>query len=120
MNKLSIKSAAVTFVVALVGSVVLMGQAMAQTDLATTPQEKRVDQRQARQAERVASGVGSGALTPREQRRLQHQQAKTARLERRVEADGQVTPKEAARMELQQDHNSRTIRRQKHDPQSRP
>ncbi len=120
MNKLSIKSTALTFFVALVGYVVLMGQAMAQTDPATTPQEQRVDNRQARQADRIASGVASGELTPREQRRLQHQQAKTARMEQRAEADGQVTRKEAARLEHQQDHNSRAIRRQKHDPQNRP
>lgn len=120
MNKISIKSVALTFFVAAAGYVVLMGQAMAQTDPATTLQEQRVDHRQARQAERIAAGAASGELTPPEQRRLQHQQAKTARTEQRVEADGQVTRREAARMEHQQDHNSRAIRRQKHDSQHRP
>jgi hypothetical protein len=120
MNKTTIKTVALTFVVAVTGYVVMMAQAMAQTDPATTPQEQRVDNRQARQAGRIAAGTASGELTPREQRRLQRQQTMTARMEQHAEADGVVTRKEAARLEHQQDHNSRAIRRQKHDPQHRP
>lgn len=103
---------------------VLASSLLAGSALADTPAEhmekQRVDQRQDRQAERIAAGAESGQLTRREQARLQRQQARTARLEQRAEADGQLSRQEALRLEKRQDHGSRMIRRQKHDAQARP
>jgi hypothetical protein len=85
---------------------------------AVTPAERqaqRVDNRQARQAERIDRGVASGELTRREERRLEHQQRHIANLESRAESDGKVTAREAARMEHAQDRASRNIYRKKHN-----
>ncbi len=80
-------------------------------------QQKRVDNRQARQSDRITQGVASGELTEREQARLERQQNRIQRLEGRTEADGRVTAPEAIRIERAQDRASRNIYRQKHDRQ---
>jgi hypothetical protein len=80
-------------------------------------QQKRLDNRQARQSDRITQGVASGELTVREQARLEKQQRHINRLERRTESDGHVTAREALRVERAQDRASRDIRRQKHDRQ---
>ena len=96
------------------------GAASYAIDLPTTAQERRVDNRQTQQANRIGQGVASGEITQREQHRLQHQQNHIARLEGRVEADGTVTRKEALRLEKAQDRASRNIAQQKHDRQNQP
>lgn len=85
---------------------------------AVTPAERqaqRVDNRQARQAERIDQGVASGQLTRREESRLEHQQQHIANMETRMESDGKVTAREAVRMEHAQDRASRNIYRKKHN-----
>lgn len=85
---------------------------------AVTPAERqaqRVDNRQARQADRIDQGVASGQLTRREEHRLDHQQQHIANMENRMERDGQVTGREALRMERAQDRASRNIYRKKHN-----
>ena len=76
-----------------------------------------VDQRQARQEQRIEPGQASGALTPREARRLDHQQAHIAGAESHAKADGTVTRAERKRLHHMQDHASQNIRHQKHDRQ---
>ena len=51
-----------------------------------------VDQRQARQEQRIEQGKASGQLTPREARRMERQQKGVARAESHAKADGSVTP----------------------------
>ena len=97
---------------AAIGLTVFAGQAHA-SDL----QSQRVDNRQARQSDRITQGVESGQLTVREQARLEKQQRHINRLERRTEADGNVTANEAVRVERAQDRASRQIRHNKHDRQ---
>ena len=81
--------------------------------------EQRVDNRQARQQQRIDNGFASGQLTPREANRLQRQQAGVGRMESRFEADGELNRREAFRLEQRQDRTSRHIARQRHDLQVR-
>lgn len=102
-------------------SLLLAASAFAQTTEAPPkPQEQRVDNRQERQADRIAQGAESGQLTRREQLRLKRQQKKIGHMETKVEADGTVTRKEAVRLEHAQDHAKRRIAHAKHDNQERP
>ena len=78
---------------------------------------QRIDNRQERQAARIAEGAASGQLTPHEHRKLAKQQKHIQRMEGKVEADGVVTPKEAVRLEQAQDAASRAVARNKHDRQ---
>jgi hypothetical protein len=77
----------------------------------------REHRRNHRQQERIAQGIQSGQLTPREADRLERREAHTNRVERRAAADGNVSPREARRIERMQNRNSRKIFRQKHDRQ---
>ncbi len=54
--------------------------------------------RQRIQQGRIAGGVASGALTPRETIRLEREQAGLERAQQRMEADDRVTPRERARL----------------------
>lgn len=76
-----------------------------------------VDQRQARQQQRIQRGLRSGDLAPQEARRLQRQQREIRRMERRAIADGVVTPREQYEINQAQNQASRSIRRQRQDPQ---
>ncbi len=76
-----------------------------------------VDRRQANQQARIAEGVESGQLTPRETARLER---KEARIRREIHRDraangGTLTPAEKARVNRQENRVSRQIYREKHD-----
>ena len=78
-----------------------------------------VDRREQRQQERIAQGVKSGELTPRETARLER---KEARIHREIEHDraangGHLTPAERRQINRQQNRVSRQIYREKHDAQ---
>lgn len=77
----------------------------------------RVDQRQARQQQRIEQGAASGALTPREANRLERGQQRVENMEDRAKADGVVTRRERAHLHQAQDVQSQRIARQKHDRQ---
>jgi len=77
------------------------------------------DRRERRQQERIAEGVQSGQLTPRETAQLER---KEARIHREIERDraangGTLTPAERRRINRQQNRVSRQIYREKHDAQ---
>lgn len=78
-----------------------------------------VDRREARQQGRIAEGVESGELTPRETARLERKEARIQREVRRDRAanGGTLTPAERASINRQQNRVSRQIYRQKHDAQ---
>jgi len=102
------------------GLTVFSGSAFAQSPASLADkQAQRVDNRQARQSDRITQGVESGQITVREQHRLERQQRHVNRVERQIEADGKVTGKEAVRIEKAQDRASHTIRHAKHDRQQR-
>ncbi len=80
-----------------------------------------VDRREKRQQERIAEGVQSGQLTPRETARLER---KEARIDREIRRDraangGTLTRAERRRINRQQNRVSRQIYREKHDGQHR-
>lgn len=77
-----------------------------------------IDQRQANQQGRIAQGVESGQLTPREATRLQKREGTVQRMEDRAKADGTVTKREAAAINQKQNSVSKGIYRQKHDAQT--
>jgi hypothetical protein len=105
---------------AAIAGLLLSGAAIAQTTQATDVGTPKVDQRQARQEQRIDAGVASGELTRRETRRLNAEQRQIERSETRAKADGKVTRAERYRLHKQQDRASRHIARQKHDRQDRP
>lgn len=76
-----------------------------------------IHQRSINQQRRIANGVRSGQLTPRETRRLETRQAS---LHREVRADraangGRLTPQERRHVNRQQNRLSRSIYRDKHN-----
>jgi hypothetical protein len=75
-----------------------------------------------RQQERIAQGVQSGELTPRETARLERKEARVQREIRRDRAahGGHLTPGEKARINRQQNRLSREIYREKHDAEVMP
>jgi hypothetical protein len=79
-----------------------------------------IKQRKENQQKRIAQGVKSGSLTPRETARVEHQESK---LNKEVRRDrkangGNLTNKEKARVDHQQDKLSKEIYNQKHDEQT--
>ncbi|WP_310461720.1 hypothetical protein [Sphaerotilus sp.] len=80
----------------------------------------RIDQRQAHQQQRIANGVASGQLTPRETIRLERREARIHSTEVAAKADGTVTPAERRHLRHQENRASRAIHRQKHDAQTVP
>jgi hypothetical protein len=98
----------------------LFAAALGITALAAVPAEARINQRQARQQQRIAHGVGSGQLTARETYRLERQEGRIAAYEARSRADGGgLSARERVRIEHMQDRESRRIYRQRHDRQGR-
>ncbi len=76
-----------------------------------------VDRREANQQARIAEGVESGQLTPRETARLER---KEARIDREIQRDrarngGTLTPAERAKINHEQNRTSRQIYRAKHN-----
>lgn len=80
----------------------------------------RIRGRAGNQQDRIAQGVKSGELTPRETARLERREARLNHRVREMREDGKLTPRERRRIERQQDRLSRGIYRQKHDPQTQP
>ena len=85
--------------------------------LAQTASTPRIDNRQARQEQRIQQGAASGQLTAKERARLEKGEAHIQKMEDKAVADGKVSAKERARIEKAQDRESRRIARQKHDKQ---
>jgi hypothetical protein len=84
---------------------------LAQAGPAASGATPGVDQRQARQAQRIEQGKASGELNQREARRLERQQKGVARAEARAKADGTVTAQERKRLHRMQDGTSQRIHR---------
>jgi len=107
---------------ATIGCALLVPAGYAQNPAPAEPKEGRVQQRQERQQQRIAQGVSSGQLTPRETARLENKEAAIHREVRhdRQQNGGNLTNKEKAQINHQQNHVSRQIYRQKHDAQHMP
>lgn len=79
----------------------------------------QIDQRQARQEERIQRGIQSGRLSGREAARLQREQQAIRRTERTFRSDGIVTPNERARLVAMLDRADANIRRDMRDDHPR-
>ncbi len=103
-----------------VASAALVLPAAAQT-AATAPANTTpvIHQRKINQQKRIAQGVKSGELTPKETAHLENREAHINRETRRMKAanGGTLTPAEKAKITRQQNRTSRAIYRQKHDAQ---
>jgi hypothetical protein len=78
----------------------------------------RIRTRQARQQQRIAEGIESGQLTPRETARLERKETRLNREIRRDRADGGgLSARERRKINRRQNQLSRQIYREKHDPQ---
>jgi len=84
------------------------------------PKETKIKERKENQQKRIANGVKSGQLTPRETARIEHNEAKINKEVRhdRKENGGNLTNKEKARINRQQNKVSKEIYNQKHDGQT--
>jgi gas vesicle protein len=81
--------------------------------------ETRIRERKENQQKRIAQGVASGELTPRETARLERQEGRLDHEIRDMRRDdgGRLTPKDRRVVNRQQNRISRHIYRQKHDGQ---
>ena len=79
------------------------------------------DRRQWAEQARVAQGVRSGALTPRESARIERQEAAIRAQVNTMRAvnGGRLTPAQRVRVDREEDRVSREIYNQKHDAQRR-
>jgi hypothetical protein len=84
--------------------------------LAAMLSAQQIKQRQENQQDRIAQGVASGELTPRETARLERREANLNRtIARDRKTGGGLSPQERRRITRRQNSVSRDIRRQKHD-----
>lgn len=75
-----------------------------------------IEERQKRQQGRIAEGIESGALTPKETAKLEREEAKIQRKKRRFRRnDGKLGPKEKAILNRDLNKASRDIYKEKHD-----
>jgi hypothetical protein len=105
-------------IISIMTGALLIGTAAA--SFAADEKEGRIQQRKENQQKRIAQGVKSGSLTPRETARLEHQQVKLNQEVRhdRKENGGNLTNKEKAQVNRQQNKLSKEIYNQKHDGQT--
>ena len=96
----------------------LIGTATA--SFAADEKEGRIQQRKENQQKRIAQGVKSGSLTPKETVHLEHNESKLNKEVRhdRKENGGNLTNKEKAQVNRQQNRLSKEIYNQKHDGQN--
>jgi hypothetical protein len=81
--------------------------------------QRRIDAREAAQAERIDRARARGELTWFERFRLRSEQARIHRMERHARRDGYIDRYEARDIERAQDRASRHIYNQSHDGQRR-
>jgi hypothetical protein len=92
--------------------------ALAMTVSAQPRQDERshlIDERQARQEQRIERGVARGHINPREARQLWRQQRDIARAEARARADGRITRQEMNQLVAMLDTADRQIRHERWD-----
>ena len=99
---------------AIAAAVVLASSLPAFAQSTDTP---RIDRREINQQKRIADGVASGQLTPRETKRLEKGERHILKAEQAAKADGVVTPQERRRLTRMEDRQSRRIYKEKHDAQ---
>lgn len=114
---MSTKRSTLTILGALLVGASLLAQAPppATTPTPTQKREVRMEKRADRQQKRIAQGVKSGQLTPKETAKLEKREAKINKDIAKAEADGKVTKKEAAKINREQNKASSEIHNKKHN-----
>jgi hypothetical protein len=75
----------------------------------------KIDNREAKQEQRIDQGIRSGALTPKEEAKLDAGQAKVQKMEEKAKADGTVTKHERKRIKHEQNVQDKKIHDMKHN-----
>ena len=78
-----------------------------------------INERQARQEQRIQRGVARGEITQREARELWRQQREISRAEANARADGRIDRREMRELTAMLDEADQRIRDQRHDQQNR-
>lgn len=91
--------------------------AMGQPQSASSQRMQADVQRNANQEARIAQGLRSGELTPREAGRLERGQARVDRGEAHAALNGHIGEREHERLQHRENRQSDEIQRQKHDGQ---
>ena len=88
-----------------------------QATQSSAPAPNRIQQRKENQQDRIAQGVKSGQLTPRETANLENKEAAISRETRndRTANGGKLTPAEKAKVNRQQNRMSKQIYDDKHN-----
>jgi len=87
--------------------------------VASAQSTPKVGKTQVRQTTRIANGISTGELTPKEVRHLENQQRYIQAEKKTAKADGVVTTSERRKIRHDQRIANRSIRRQKHDLQGK-
>ena len=105
-------------IISIMSGALLLG--CATTSFADDAKEGRIKERKENQQKRIAQGVKSGQLTPKETARIEHNEAKINKEVRhdRKANGGNLTNKEKAQVNRQQNRVSKEIYNQKHDGQT--
>ena len=113
LNKRNILPAALL----LTGMAAIVPSSYAQSTPAPAADPNTIQQRKENQQDRIAQGVKSGELTPRETANLENKEAAINRETRRDRRQngGNLTNKEKAKVQHQQNKVSRDIYRDKHN-----
>lgn len=93
-------------------SITAITLAFAASSYADTP---KIDNREAKQEQRIDQGIRSGALTPKEEAKLDAGQAKIEKMEEKAKADGHVTKHERKRINHEQNVQDKKIHDMKHN-----
>jgi hypothetical protein len=104
----------------LIGTLLTAAVLMGGTSAFADEKEGAIAKRKERQQQRIAQGVKSGSLTPKETAHLENKEAKLnqeTRAERKANG-GNLTNKEKAQVNRQQNKLSNDIHKQKHDGQT--
>jgi hypothetical protein len=103
------------------GLFLALGAVPAFAQSTATPSAAEIQQRKGNQQERIANGVNSGQLTPRETANLESKEAGLNKEERNMRAqdNGHLTAGDKAKLNRQQNHLSKDIYDQKHNDRTR-
>ncbi len=108
--------------VALTAALVFLPATMAAAQRSTYHQRHDINQRKGNQQARIAQGIKSGQMTPREASHVEHQEAGINREERgmRAQDNGHLTAQDRQTLASQQNAESRRIYKDKHNGRTDP
>ena len=99
----------------LLAGLLLVGARAFADELTSEQRENIVNEREAKQQERIDQGVKSGDLNPKEAARLEKREEHIKKMNDKAMADGEMSKKEFKRIEHAQNKASRKVFRKKHN-----